>query len=173
VRSAVAALLLALACTSPSPAGPTAAPAPVDVSAREWKGPPLDRGQVVVHDVYGGVHPVVVEIADTPDARTRGMMWRTAAPDGTGMLFLFPSEDEHGFWMRNTLIPLDILFLDRSGQVVGIVAQAEPQSLDHRRVGRPSLYVLEVVGGWSEKAGVVPGARVELKGGLASRRGQP
>jgi uncharacterized protein len=128
---------------------------------------------VVVHDAYGGLHPVEVEIADSTRTRTRGMMWRASVPAGTGMLFIFPNEEDHQFWMRNTLVPLDMLFLDRSGQVVGIVAQAEPQTLDRRSVGRPSVYVLEVQGGWAEKAGIAPGSRVELKGGLASRGGQP
>jgi uncharacterized protein len=125
-----------------------------------------------VRDAYGGVHPLEVEIADTTPSRTRGMMWRTSVPDATGMLFIFPHEEEHHFWMRNTLVPLDMLFLDRAGQVVGIIAQAEPQSLDSRSVGRPSVYVLEVAGGWAEKAGVAPGARVEFKGGLTGRIGQ-
>jgi uncharacterized protein len=167
-------LLLGLACTSPAPPATTAPPGAVaDVTVQGWVGPPLDRGEVVLHDAFGGSHPVQVEVADTQPARTRGMMWRTSAADGTGMLFIFPSEAEHAFWMRNTLIPLDMLFLDRSGEVVGIIAQAEPQSLDQRTVGRPSLYVLEVRGGWAEKAGVGPGTRVELKGDLAKRRGRP
>jgi uncharacterized protein len=66
-----------------------------------------------------------------------------------------------------------MLFLDKTGRVVGIVAQAEPQTLERRTVGVPSLYVLEVAGGWTEKAGVVPGAKVDLKGELAKRVGQP
>jgi uncharacterized protein len=170
----LAVLLLALACTSRAPPASAAPPvAATDVTALGWVGPPLDRGQVVLHDAFGGSHPVQVEVADTQPARTRGMMWRTTAPDGTGMLFIFPSEVEHAFWMRNTLLPLDMLFLDRAGQVVGIVAQAEPQTLEQRTVGRPSLYVLEVRGGWADKVGVVPGTRVELKGDLASRRGKP
>ena len=173
MRAAAGGLLVALACTGRAPAPPPAPPARVDVTAREWSGPPLPRGQVVIHDAYGGVHPLAVEVADTQAARTRGMMWRTSVPDGTGMLFIFPSPDEHGFWMRNTLVPLDMLFLDPSGQVVGVVAQAEPRSDDHRTVGRPSLYVLEVAGGWAERRGVGTGARVELKGELATRRGQP
>jgi hypothetical protein len=166
--------LAALACTSGAPrAVQSPSTAARDVSAQDWVGAPLDRGQVVLRDAYGGVHPVEVEIADTTPARTRGMMWRTVVPAGTGMLFIFPQEEEHHFWMRNTLVPLDMLFLDRTGQVMGIIAQAEPQSDDSRTVGRPSLYVLEVAGGWAEKAGVVPGGRVELKGGLANRAGQP
>lgn len=167
-------LVLALACTSPAPpvAQPPAAAA-TDVTAQSWTGPALDRGQVVLHDAYGGAHLVEVEIADTPASRTRGMMWRTSVPQGTGMLFIFPEEQVQQFWMRNTLVPLDMLFVNRNSQVVGIVAQAEPQTLDRRSVGQPSLYVLEVAGGWAEKAGVVPGARVELKDSLATRPGQP
>jgi uncharacterized protein len=175
VKWAALLLLLGLSCTprTPPPAASPVPPAATDVSAKGWVGPPLDRGEVVVHDAYGGAHPVEVEIADTGAARTRGMMWRTSAPVGQGMLFIFPTEEEHGFWMRNTLVPLDILFLDPSGRVLGIVAQAEPQTLEHRTVGRPSLYVLEVQGGWAEKLGVVPGSRVEFKGSLGARRGQP
>jgi uncharacterized protein len=168
-------VLVALACTSGTPPAvkrPSAAAAS-DVNAQDWVGPPLDRGQVVVRDAYGGLHPLEVEIADTTPSRTRGMMWRTGVPTETGMLFIFQKEEEHHFWMRNTLVPLDMLFLDRTGQVMGIVSQAEPQTLQSRTVGRPSLYVLEVAGGWAEKAGVAPGAQVELKGGLASREGKP
>jgi uncharacterized protein len=172
-----AVVVVALACTSPTPQAvpqPTALRAPAtDVTAQNWSGPALDRGQLVLHDAFGGAHPVEVEIADTAPSRTRGMMWRTSVPAGTGMLFIFPEEQVQRFWMRNTLVPLDMLFVDKSGQVVGIVAEAEPQTLDGRSIGRPSLYVVEVAGGWAEKTGIAPGARVELKGSLAGRIGQP
>ena len=172
-----AVVVAALACTSPTPQ-PLPQPTPAraaasDVTAQNWSGPPLDRGQLVLHDAYGGAHPVEVEVANTAPSRTRGMMWRTSVPSGTGMLFIFPEEQVQKFWMRNTLVPLDMLFIDKSGQVVGIVAQAEPQTLDPRSVGRPSLYVLEVAGGWAEKTGIAPGTQVELKGNLGSRDGQP
>jgi uncharacterized membrane protein (UPF0127 family) len=167
--------LLALACTSsaPPPLQQKPPPPPSDVTAQGSVGEPLERGRLLVHDAYGGVHPLEVEIADTQPARTRGMMWRTSVPAETGMLFIFPREEDHAFWMRNTLVPLDMLFLNHSGQVVGIVAQAEPQTLTNRGVGRPSLYVLEVAGGWTERTGAVPGAQVELLGTLAHRVGQP
>jgi uncharacterized membrane protein (UPF0127 family) len=144
-----------------------------DPTTEQWDGPPPDRGALVVHDAFGGKHRLAVEIADTSPLRTRGLMWRSSVPDGTGMLFIFPSEVVQSFWMRNTLIPLDLLFVDRSFKVVGVVQWAEPQTMTSRTVGKPSLYVLEVPGGWSAKNGVKTGARVELEGELKRRPGLP
>jgi len=162
----LAAGLLVLAAT------PTKS-APPDPTAERWEGPPADRGQLVVRDVYGGAHRLAVEIADTAQLRTRGLMWRSELPDGTGMLFIFPTEVVQSFWMRNTLIPLDMLFVDRTGKVVGTVQWAEPRTLTSRTVGKPSLYVLEVPGGWASRNGVRAGAKVELEGELRRRSGQP
>ena len=147
--------------------------APPDPSAERWDGPPADRGQLVVRDAFGGTHRLAVEIADTSTLRTRGLMWRSDVPDGTGMLFIFPNEVVQSFWMRNTLIPLDILFVDRTGKVVGVVQWAEPKTLTSRTVGKPSMYVLEVPGGWASRNSVQAGARVDLEGDLKKRPGQP
>lgn len=165
---ALASLLFATAT-----AAAAARAAPPDPSAERWDGPPADQGQLVVHDAFGGAHRLTVEIADTAPLRTRGLMWRSQLPDGTGMLFIFPTEVVQSFWMRNTRIPLDMLFVDRSGKVVGVVQWAEPQTLNSRTVGRPSLYVLEVPAGWTSRNGVKAGARVELEGELRRRPGQP
>ena len=147
--------------------------APPDPSAERWDGPPADRGQLVVRDAFGGTHRLAVEIADNSTLRTRGLMWRSDVPDGTGMLFIFPNEVVLCFWMRNTLIPLDILFVDRTGKVVGVVQWAEPKTLTSRTVGKPSMYVLEVPGGWASRNSVQAGARVDLEGDLKKRPGQP
>jgi len=147
--------------------------APPDPSAERWDGPPADRGQLVVRDAFGGTHRLAVEIADNSTLRTRGLMWRSDVPDGTGMLFIFPNEVVQSFWMRNTLIPLDILFVDRTGKVVGVVQWAEPKTLTSRTVGKPSMYVLEVPGGWASRNSVQAGARVDLEGDLKKRPGQP
>lgn len=147
--------------------------APPDPTAERWDGPPADRGQLVVRDAFGGTHRLAVEIADTSTLRTRGLMWRSDVPDGTGMLFIFPNEVVQSFWMRNTLIPLDILFVDRTGKVVGVVQWAEPKTLTSRTVGKPSMYVLEVPGGWASRNSVQAGARVDLEGDLKKRPGQP
>ena len=147
--------------------------APPDPTAERWDGPPADRGQLVVRDAFGGTHRLAVEIADNSTLRTRGLMWRSEVPDGTGMLFIFPNEVVQSFWMRNTLIPLDILFVDRTGKVVGVVQWAEPKTLTSRTVGKPSMYVLEVPGGWASRNSVQAGARVDLEGDLKKRPGQP
>jgi len=135
-----------------------------DPTSEEYVAPELPKGRVLLRDAYGGTHAVDVEIATTTPSRNRGMMWRRELADGKGMLFVFAKDDEHGFWMRNTLIPLDMLFIDSSEKIVGIVAQATPRSLTNRTVGRPSRYVLEVPGGWSEKRGIIAGSKVEIQG---------
>lgn len=124
--------------------------------------PPLPRAKVVLHDAYGGAHPVDVEVATTEAARNRGMMWRTELAPGKGMLFVFAEEKEHAFWMQNTLIPLDMVFVTAGKKVAGIVENAEPQTLRSRTVHQPSTYVLEVPGGWTAKKGIVAGSSVEL-----------
>jgi len=147
--------------------------ATADPTAQSYDGPLPDRGAVVLQDAFGGAHRLTVEVADTQALRTRGLMWRTELPDGTGMLFIFPTEVVQGFWMRNTLIPLDMLFIDRRHRVVGVVQWAEPRTLTSRTVGKPSLYVLEVPGGWAARNGVRAGSTIELEGGLRARTGQP
>jgi uncharacterized membrane protein (UPF0127 family) len=89
-------------------------------------------------------------------------MYRTELADGRGMLFVFPEEQDHRFWMKNTLIPLDMIFIGADGVIVGIHRDATPLSTATVGVGHPSRWVLEVPGGWSARRGVAPGQRVEL-----------
>jgi uncharacterized protein len=119
--------------------------------------------RVVVETAAGGKHAVRVEIARTDPERARGLMNRASLAEDAGMLFLFDESEEHGFWMKNTLIPLDMIFIDEEGRVVGIVERAEPRSERSRTVGRPSRYVLEVNGGWSKAHGVAAGDRVRFE----------
>jgi hypothetical protein len=170
VRSGAAALLVTVclsACrseggTPPSPSRPK--PVVTDVTAQDYEMPALPRARVILTDAYGGKHPVDCEVAATPDARTRGLMWRTALPEGTGMLFIFPHQSGLTFWMKNTLIPLDMIFIDESLSIVGIVERAEPKSLEARGPRAPAKYVLEVPGGWAEKIGLKSGLKVEIQG---------
>ena len=118
----------------------------------------------VVHTAGGGRAEVAVEVAATPEAQARGLMYRRALADGRGMLFVFPAEAPHQFWMKNTFIPLDMIFIAADGRIVGIHPNATPLSTAPLGVERPSRYVLEVPGGWAARRGVAPGDRVELRG---------
>jgi uncharacterized membrane protein (UPF0127 family) len=109
-----------------------------------------------------GVVEVVVEVVSTPEAVARGLMYRNELADGRGMLFVFPDERERHFWMKNTLIPLDMIFIGGDGTIVGIHREATPLSTAPVGVGRPSRYVIEVPGGWAARSGIASGQRVEL-----------
>jgi uncharacterized membrane protein (UPF0127 family) len=107
----------------------------------------------------------IVEVVDTPRAREIGLMFRRELPSDRGMLFIFEDESEHAFWMKNTLIPLDMIFIRSDGTVAGIVHEAEPQTLSPRTVGRPSKFVLEVNGGLAKMLGIVEGQKVNITPG--------
>ncbi len=148
-----------------APAKPAPAKPPVtDVNAEDYVMEPLPLAHVRLKDAFGRVHRVEVEVAATPKARTRGLMWRKELPAGKGMLFLFPYEEVQSFWMRNTLIPLDMIFITSDLRIAGIVSRAVPRTLQGRSVGVPSQYVLEVPGGWAEQVGVKSGSTVEFEG---------
>jgi hypothetical protein len=104
-----------------------------------------------------------VEVADTPAKRELGLMYRRDLPSDRGMIFLFPMETEQAFWMKNTPIPLDMIFISSSRRIVGIVQRAAPFTLDARSVPGSSQYVLEINGGLSDRYGFKPGDRVQFK----------
>ena len=165
VRRAAAVALLALcACPAQSSADPPRrGAAQQDVTAEDFVPVPLERGHVVLESAFGGQAAVEVEIARTGEAIERGLMWRKELPAGKGMLFVFDEAIDHTFWMKNTLISLDMIFIGPDLRVVGVVEEARPRTLTGRRVGAPSRYVLEVPGGWSARAGVRAGTQVTLE----------
>ncbi len=120
-------------------------------------------GPRVVLESGGKSHVVKVELADTDLKRERGLMFRKELPDGQGMLFLFDEEREHTFWMKDTLIPLDMIFVDAAGRVTTIVANARPLTLEPR-TGGPARMVLEVPGGWARAHDVRLGDRMRVEG---------
>ena len=103
---------------------------------------------------------VQIEVARTDEQRARGLMFRRDLPRDRGMLFIFDETSEHPFWMRNTLIALDMIYLGDDRRVVGVVANAEPRTDAPRTVGKPSRYVVEVAGGEAAAHAVGPGTRV-------------
>jgi uncharacterized membrane protein (UPF0127 family) len=106
----------------------------------------------------------LVEIADTAGKRQMGLQYRQSLADDRGMIFLFPSESVQTFWMKNTPISLDMIFINRNRKIVGIVERAVPFSLDARSVTEPSQYVLEINGGLARRYGIQTGDSVRFEG---------
>jgi uncharacterized protein len=107
---------------------------------------------------------VQVEVARTDEQRARGLMFRRDLPRDRGMLFIFDETSEHSFWMHNTLIALDLIYLADDRRVVGVVTNAEPRTDTPRTVGKPSRYVVEVGGGEAAAHAVGPGTRAVFLG---------
>jgi hypothetical protein len=105
-------------------------------------------------------HHFSVELAIEEDDRRRGLMFRRSLGADEGMLFLWDEPQAIGMWMKNTLIPLDMLFIDERGVVVHIARNTRPLSLDVISPGRPVSAVLELKGGRAAELGITPGARV-------------
>ncbi|MFQ5689168.1 MAG: DUF192 domain-containing protein [Gemmatimonadota bacterium] len=104
---------------------------------------------------------VMAEVADEPAERERGLMFRNSVPDDQGMLFVYPVERTLSFWMKNTLVPLDIAFLDASGRIVDI-QHMEANTEDTHDSRRPAMYALEMRSGWFEDHGVKVGDAVQF-----------
>jgi uncharacterized protein len=121
--------------------------------------------KVVINATDGAERAAVrVELAVTPGQRTFGLMYREHLDDDAGMLFIFPAVDQLKFWMKHTEIPLDMIFADPAGVVVGIVANATPYSEKPVGPDAPALYVLEVNGGFCARHGVRAGDRMNFVG---------
>lgn len=109
----------------------------------------------------GATHQFRVEVARTPAEQARGLMYRTElAPDG-GMLFPFDPPRPAAFWMKNTYIPLDIIFIGVDRRIARIAARTVPYSLDPVESGVPVVAVLELAGGTAEAQGIAVGDRVD------------
>jgi uncharacterized membrane protein (UPF0127 family) len=101
-----------------------------------------------------------VWVADTPRRQAQGLMFVRSLPSKQGMLFVHESPRPIGMWMKNTYIPLDMLFIDASGRIQQIVENTIPHSLDIIRSREPALAVLEIAGGEARRLGISPGQRV-------------
>jgi uncharacterized membrane protein (UPF0127 family) len=107
-----------------------------------------------------GVHALDIEIAATPEKQALGLMFRTSLPDTKGMLFQHSAPNELSMWMRNTYIPLDMVFIRADGTVHRIEARTEPLSERIIASEGPVTAVLEIAGGAAERMGLKPGDKV-------------
>jgi uncharacterized protein len=107
-----------------------------------------------------GVRVFAVEMALTPEEQARGLMFRKSLPEGQGMLFDFKRDQELSFWMKNTLISLDMIFIRSDGRILRIAENTEPLSERLVPSGGPARAVLEVISGTAKKLGIAAGDRV-------------
>lgn len=119
---------------------------------------PLEQVEIVGAD--DARHRFEVRLADTPEARSRGLMYVTALEPRHGMLFDFGETREVGMWMKNTPLSLDMLFIDAGGFIRRIAAETRPFSTEIVRSGVPVRAVLEIRGGLAAELGIEPGDRV-------------
>lgn len=166
---------VALGCAAPAPddhgtgrkgSASTVAPAPpLDPTASEAlpAGFFEHRGAVVI-ETAAGPRRFPVELALTDGERQRGLMFRERLDDDAGMLFVFERARIQSFWMKNTRLPLDMIFIAEDGTIAGIVESAEPLTLVSRRIQQPSRYVLELLAGSARQSGLSSGQRVFFEG---------
>jgi uncharacterized membrane protein (UPF0127 family) len=142
--------LLLLVMGLPSPAARASAAGPLDTQ----------KSQAITVVTQNGDQSFTAEFANTPAQRDRGLMFRTRLPERQGMLFYFGRDQEIRMWMKNTLIPLDMIFIQNDGRIHRIEHNTKPGSLRPISSNGPVRAVLEMSAGTSKKYGIVPGDRV-------------
>jgi uncharacterized protein len=145
-----------LVCMSPMGVAPPAQAQSAQITAPQT-GLRVERLSITTQR---GVRHFRVEMADTPNSREIGMMWRTSVPRGTGMLFDFKVSQPVGFWMENTLSSLDLIFIRADGVIANISANATPLSRQVIPSTGPILGVLEIGAGEARRLGIAAGQRV-------------
>ncbi len=126
--------------------------------------PAPDGAPRVVVQTEGRAVPFRVEVAVTPEEHARGLMYRSHLDADAGMLFVFDEPRVQRFWMKNTLIPLDMIFIGPDRRIAGVVENAAPETETERMVPARSQYVLEIGGGLSSRLGIHAGELVEMHG---------
>lgn len=125
-------------------------------------GQPSPQPTLPTVKLTAGIHLITAEVADTEPTRVRGLMFRESLAPNHGMLFVFDEKAIHCMWMRNTLIPLSVAFIDDSGAIVN-VADMAPRTETSHCAQRPVRFALEMERGWFAKRGLGAGSRI---GGL-------
>jgi len=128
--------------------------------------PALAQPSHPVVQLTAGIHLIQAEVVADPGSRAQGLMHRKSLPPNAGMLFIFDQAAVHCMWMKNTLIPLSVAFIDERGIIVNI-ADMEPHSEASHCAAQPVPYALEMNRGWFAAKGIKPGSRI---GGIPGRR---
>lgn len=152
--AATLATLALVACNASAPSDAIAQKRVAGSPARSPAG--LDLIALTI-DSKGKRHSFTVEVARTSQQQAQGLMFRTELAPDAGMVFPFPTPKPASFWMKNTLIPLDIIFVRGDGSIESIAANTVPYSLDPVSSGESVAAVLELAGGRAAELGIAPG----------------
>ncbi len=114
------------------------------------------QAQLPMLELFAGMHRIEAEVAATPDSRQIGMMQRTIMAPQRGMLFVFPENEKHCMWMRNTLLALSVAFLDEKGRIIN-VEDMQPRTEVNHCASKPARYALEMNLGWFKSRGLGAG----------------
>ena len=125
-------------------------------SAMAQDAPQMDLARV---KLSAGMHQITAQVAQTPEQRSTGLMFRTEMPQPEGMLFVFEQANMQCFWMKNTLLPLTAAFVAENGEIVNL-ADMKPQSEAPHCSAKPVRYVLEMNQGWFTKKGIKAGSKL-------------
>lgn len=117
---------------------------------------PASAQQVPLLELSAGMHRIEAEVVNTGPGRMVGLMQREYLAPQRGMLFVFDADARHCMWMKNTLIPLSVAFLDSSGKIINI-DEMQPQTENNHCAGRPARFALEMNAAWFRKRGIGPG----------------
>ncbi len=143
----------------PAGLGACGTSAPSEPAGLERSVAGLDQVPLTIYS-NGRTHSFVVEVAQTPEEQSRGLMFRQSLAPDAGMLFPYNPPQNASFWMKNTLIPLDMLFINTDGTIAHIAENTVPMSLDPVAWPEPVVAVLEIAGGRAAELGIAPGDRV-------------
>jgi len=116
--------------------------------------------QLPAIELSAGIHLIRAEVANTFESRAQGLMFRKHLGPNEGMLFVFPQAEAHCMWMKNTLIPLSVAFMDAQGRIVSI-SEMQPQTETSHCAAAPAKFALEMTGGWFAAKGLKPGATLQ------------
>jgi uncharacterized membrane protein (UPF0127 family) len=153
--------------SEPAPSTPvtTTAPAPKTAPIEQPEPQFMQEGilEFYAPDGKRKLQRFDIEIAHDEDQRQQGLMFRKSMADTQGMLFVFDQEEEQSFWMHNTYIPLDIVYIDEDGVVVSIQKNCKILNDTPLPSGKPAQYVVEINGGLSDKIGLAPGSKTQWR----------
>jgi uncharacterized membrane protein (UPF0127 family) len=130
------------------------------LGAAAWIAASVAFGELPILELSAGIHVIRAEVAYTFETRAQGLMFRKHLGPNEGMFFVFPQSEPHCMWMKNTLIPLSVAFVDEKGRIVSI-SDMQPQTETAHCAAVPAKFALEMPAGWFAKKGIKSGTTVQ------------